>query len=295
MHNRYLETALWVGLAFCVLRAAAVHAQTPPPATPAPPAQPSTAPAAQPSSQPAEPPQAGGTAPPAVPAEPPATLPVPPPPVTPAPAEEPPPPPPPQYGRLGGMPEQPIQEGEWNPWDHPEVGTRHVHEGFFLRLHIGPGGSWISRPDESYSGISLGMGLAIGGSVVEGLALHVDLQSTWLLSPDAEVNGRDVDFDANIGMQSLGLGVTYYFMPVDLFLSGSLGIGRLAFETDSGQTKETSVGFTLNTLVGKEWWVGSDWGIGVAGQFLFMRVEDYTDDESMNAFAFNLLFTATYN
>jgi hypothetical protein len=215
--------------------------------------------------------------------------------VTPAPPGEPPPSPPPQYGRLGGQPESEVQEGDWNPWDHPESGGRYSHEGFFLRLQIGPGGSTISREDEKYSGIGLGMGLAIGGSVVPDLALHVDLQTTWMLSPSATINGDDVDFDANIGLQSLGLGVTYYFMPLDFFLSGSLGIGRLAFETDSGQTKETSVGLALDAMAGKEWWVGADWGIGVAAQFLFMRVKDYTDDAGMNAFAVNILFTATYN
>jgi hypothetical protein len=48
-------------------------------------------------------------------------------------------------------------------------------------------------------------------------------------------------------------------------------------------------------LVGKEWWVGSDWGIGVAAQLLYMHVQDYTDDAGIDALAVNALFTATYN
>ena len=95
--------------------------------------------------------------------------------------------------------------------------------------------------------------------------------------------------------QRLGLGVTYYIMPVDLFVSGSVGIGWLAFEDDAGQSKDTSAGIALDALIGKEWWVGSDWGIGVAAQLLYMHVKDYTDDAGMDAFAVNVLFTATYN
>jgi len=167
------------------------------------------------------------------------------------------------------------------------MGGSYAHEGFFLRLQLGPGGSSVSRPRESWSGMGLGMGLAIGGSPVPNLALHLDLQTTWMFSPSRAVNG--------IGMQSLGLGVTGYIMPFDLFLSGSVGIGWLAFEDDAGQSKDTSAGIALDALIGKEWWVGYDWGIGLAGQLLYMHVKDYTDDAGMDAFAFNLLFTATYN
>ena len=193
----------------------------------------------------------------------------------------------PQYGRLGGAPEPEAQEGEWNPWDHPDTTGSYVHEGFFLRLQLGPGGSSVAREDEDWSGVTLGMGLAIGGSPIEDLALHLDFQTTWLFNPKGEVNG--------IGMQALGLGATYYFMPLGFFVSGSAGIGWLAFENAEGQSKDTSAGFAFDALIGKEWWVGADWGVGAAVQLLYMHVQDYTDDEGLNAFAVNALFTATYD
>jgi hypothetical protein len=281
MHNRSLWAACVLACSAAVFASAAAAQPTSPPPTaaePSPvPAEPGTLP---PPGQPTAPPAASPTAP----AEP--APPIPPPPTTP-------PPPPPdiesdaQYGRLGGRAESEVQEGEWNPWDHPEAGDSYAHEGFFLRLQLGPGGSSVTREGDSWSGMGLGMGLAIGGSPVQNLALHLDLQTTWMFSPDREVNG--------IGMQLLGLGVTWYIMPVDLFLSGNVGIGWLAFENDAGQSKDTSAGPALDAVVGKEWWVGSDWGVGVAAQFLYMRVNDYTDDEPMDAFAINVLFTATYN
>jgi hypothetical protein len=245
-------------------------------------------PAATPTEPPPQVPPPAGVEPPppaaASPTAPAETVPPTPPPTSPPP---PPPEPGPQYGRLGGTPEQPVPEGDWNPWDHPEAYGNYEHEGFFLRLQLGPGGSSVWREGESWSGAGLGMGLAIGGSPVPNLALHLDLQTTWMFSPSRAVNG--------IGMQSLGLGVTYYIMPVDLFVSGSVGIGWLAFEDDAGQSKDTSAGIALDALVGKEWWVGSDWGIGVAAQLLYMHVKDYTDDAGMDGLAINALFTATYN
>ncbi len=283
MHKRSSRSALFaVGfLASSAWCASVALAQSAPPLAPGEPPSTTSAPGVTPP-------------PPAAPGEqitPPAAAPMAP--AEPAPVAPPPPPPQyaddpqgPEYGRLGGARESEVQEGEWNPWDHPESGD-YSHEGFFLRLQLGPGGSSVSREGESWSGMGLGMGLAIGGSPVPNFALHLDLQTTWMFSPDSDVNG--------IGMQLLGLGVTWYIMPVDIFLSGNFGIGWLAFENDAGQSKDTSAGPAFDATIGKEWWVGSDWGIGVAGQFLFMRVKDYTDEEPLTAFAVNVLFTATYN
>jgi hypothetical protein len=218
--------------------------------------------------------------PPAVtpPGEPPATLPSPP-------ASKPEPEPP--YGQLGGQPESEVPEGDWNPWAHGDTTGSYVHEGFFLRLQLGPGGSSVTREGEDWAGIGLGMGLAIGGSPVEDFALHLDFQTSWLFSPERDIS--------SIGMQVLALGVTWYIMPIDIFLSGSAGVGWVAFENDQGQSKDTSAGFAFDALIGKEWWVGADWGIGVAVQVLYAHVQDYTDDKGIDAVAVNALFTATYN
>jgi hypothetical protein len=195
---------------------------------------------------------------------------------------------------LGGQPEPEIENGTWDPWAHPATG-RFEHEGFFLRLDLGPSYSTLSRPDYRWTGLGLGLGLAIGGSLVENFALHADFQTTLLPSPAQHAYGHKTDFNADIVFESMGIGATWHIMPANIFISGSAGIGVLVFEADDGQSKDTSAGLTLNGLIGKEWWVGADWGIGFAGQVLFMNVKDYVDEQHINAFAFNLLFTATYN
>jgi hypothetical protein len=47
-------------------------------------------------------------------------------------------------------------------------------------------------------------------------------------------------------------------------------------------------------MVGKEWWVGADWGIGLAGQFVYVAVEDDVLGD-VSGLALSLLFSATYN
>jgi hypothetical protein len=206
----------------------------------------------------------------------------------------PPPPPPPQYGRLGGEPEPPIEPGTWDPWRHPMRG-RFSHEGFFMRLNLGVGYAGVSRPDYKWSGVGLGMGLSIGGSLVKNLALHADFRSTLLPRPTQRTLGHNSDFDADIVFESMGVGLTYYFMPMNIYVSGSVGIGLMVFEDDGGQSKDTDAGLALSGQVGKEWWISSDWGVGVAGQVQYMRVKDYIDDHHLEGLALNVLFSATYN
>ena len=268
------------------------HAQTAPAAVPVAPAPAAAAPSAPP------PAAAAPAAPEAAPAEaaaapePAAAAPTAPPP--PPPGESvPPPPPPPMYQPLGGAPEPSVEEGSWNPWDHPAPG-RYSHDGFFLRLTLGFGAGSVGNSDVRWSGPSMGMGMAIGGSIVENLALHADFQNTLILSPTQDIDGVESTFEGDLQLSSLGIGATYYFMPIDLFLSAALGLGMTSFENNAGQQYDTGAGLTLNVLVGKEWWVGSEWGIGVAAQLLAMSVKDRIDGR-LTSGALNLLFTATYN
>jgi hypothetical protein len=161
---------------------------------------------------------------------------------------------------------------------------------------LGPGFASISRPDYKWTGLGLGLGLSVGGSLMENLALHADFHTTLVANPQQRAFGRKSDLDADLVMESMGLGLTYHFMPVNIFVSGSAGIGVLVFEQDAdGASKDTSAGLTLSAMLGKEWWVGHDWGIGVAGQIFYLRVKDYVDDKRIDALAFNVLFSATYN
>jgi hypothetical protein len=176
------------------------------------------------------------------------------------------------------------------------VPGRFEHDGFFLRLTIGPSIANVTRPDYRWSGLGLDMGVSLGGSIIENLALHADFNTTLLPNPTERTMGRKHEFNADIVFESMGIGATYYIMPVNIFVTASGGIGVLAFEDDYGDSKDTAAGLALGGMIGKEWWVGTDWGLGLAGQVRYIRVRDYlADRERLNGIAFSLLFSATYN
>ncbi|MGD8861605.1 MAG: hypothetical protein PVI30_16470 [Myxococcales bacterium] len=220
------------------------------------------------------------------------------------------PPPPPSYGTLGGEPEPEIEEGDWDPWEH--VPSRQKHEGFYLRLSIGLGwgrmsseGHLLPDVDElDLTGGGLGMSIGIGGALTDNLILHGDIYQATIFTPNVEVDGVDygdadeLAEDFGIGDEAriagLGVGLAYYFMPVNIYVSGSVGFGQAIFEDFRGDVDGSNLGLGLDVLVGKEWWVGNDWGLGVAGQFVYLSTDDDVLGD-IDATAFNVLFSATYN
>jgi len=207
-----------------------------------------------------------------------------------------------------GTPEPEIKKGEWDPWEHVQ---QRRHDGFFLRIAIGMGGAAFGGVDHaedgsdvSVAGLGLATDIAIGGAIVENLILHADIYQLTIFNPTVYADDEDVGDADEVGdsygvgqdvrVTGLGIGVTYYFMPVNLYLSGSIGLGQAVFEGDQGDTEPSKLGFGFNALVGKEWWVGAEWGIGLAGQFLMVSGEDEVLGH-VNAFAASALFSATYN
>jgi hypothetical protein len=171
---------------------------------------------------------------------------------------------------------------------HPAQGGEAVdegyrrHDGFFLRLRIGIGAGGTryeervndSEADIRTRGLAGSFELAIGGSLIENLALHGNLllfgMSVNKKVDDVEDNSYD---RLSTGMLLLGGGVTYYFMPTNLYLSAVTGVGALSesrYLDDDDETAFTEiesgagVGFSLS--LGKEWWVGrmGEWGLGAA-------------------------------
>jgi hypothetical protein len=204
---------------------------------------------------------------------------------------------PPRYGRFAGEGEPPPveQPGEWYPWLAP-VRERFTHDGFFLRLALGPGYTQVWRSNVRWTGLGVGMNLSVGGAVVRNFVFHADLRGVWLGNPIQHTAGHNSDFAVDIVLESIGAGATYYFMPYNVYATASVGVGVMAFEDDAGgASKDSKAGLTLCGALGKEWWVGADWGVGIAGQVVYMRARDYVDERRLHGLAVNVLFSATYN
>ena len=178
----------------------------------------------------------------------------------------------------------------------------HEHDGFMLRLAIGGGygqssttvlnESWaISGPGSLFS-------LALGGRVTDSLIIHGEMYGATLFSPKFKIGGQTFEAigDTSLTMAGLGPGVTYYFMPINLYASATIAASFLSLQ-HGGASGSAKPGFGTNIMVGKEWWVSDNWGIGLAGQFLFQKNSDTGPgaDISWTSLGGGLAFSATYN
>ena len=89
-------------------------------------------------------------------------------------------------------------------------------------------------------------------------------------------------------------------MPVNIFISGSLYYPLTAIEYPgrSGAKNNTEGGFGAGVSAGKEWWVGKNWGLGVALNLYYSRQNTLTrgvDITPLDVFSINIAFSATYN
>ena len=224
----------------------------------------------------------------------------PPPAVAPAPA-----PPPPGYGPPPTTPVYPPPPPGYQP-GYPPPGyipapPPETHAGLYLRLHLGGGFTSVSASDGvggkiTISGGSLSLGVAVGGAVAPNLALFGTVFASVATQPNVTETGYgSATANGNISLGGFGAGIVYYFEPVNFYLSGAIAAVNLQGQDASGNTTgQTNIGPGFQAMIGKEWWVSTHWGIGVAGEFIAATMKDKnTSNITWNAGAFSLLFSAT--
>jgi hypothetical protein len=155
----------------------------------------------------------------------------------------------------------------------------HEHDGFMLRLALGFGGAsskWSpkdsSLSDTKISGGGASFSIDLGSSVAENLVLHARIADLVVVSPKFSVDGMTGDTvdDLNYGAVLIAPALTYYFMPINLYLTAAIGFSTITMQSDKASIdKNSKIGFGLNFDVGKEWWVSDNWALGVAGRFWY--------------------------
>ncbi len=197
---------------------------------------------------------------------------------------------------------------------------RYRHTGFFLRFTVGLGWSNAEAPYEiENSGFSSFGGFDIGGAVTENLILHARISG--LMNNAYKEVTIDLDPDPietkaeTISYGLFGGGLTYYFMPANIYMTFILGLagvgysvdedgveltedGEEDYDLDRDELEQAELGIGFNLDLGKEWWVGSEWGLGIAGRFSYSSVspdDDAESDDWLKCIGLGVLFTATYN
>lgn len=150
-----------------------------------------------------------------------------------------------------------------------------THDGFFLRMATGPAAFGASIDVDGGRNLELGgsgtqFELSIGGALSENVILHADLLTVGSTNLGGDEGGIKGDFDnKGLGLGGLGLGVTWFINPHNIYVSGSIYTARLELARDvdnrdiESEARTHAAGMGRLT-VGKEWWVSANWGLGIA-------------------------------
>jgi hypothetical protein len=157
------------------------------------------------------------------------------------------------------------------------------HHGFFLRMDLGVGYQDSTANSATIDGAAGRFAISIGGGVAENLALFGTL-----------LGGGTTAEDPKATLAMLGFGATYYLMPMNVFLSGSVGFGSLRLK-QNGSEHDTELGFASRVGVGKEWFVSESWGLGLAGYLDFAAAKDKgTNPPTWRTISPLVAFSATF-
>jgi len=172
----------------------------------------------------------------------------------------------------------------------PVESTAHRHLGFFFRADIGVGyvhssSTWSDGPQPPVSAASVPIGLAVGGAIFEDWIFAGEL---WGAAAPQTTNG----VRQGLLVYGYAVAVVHYFMPANVYVSLAPGISRLTFViADVGLNSDWGPGLKL--AIGKEWWVGDHWGLGVAAECLLSFNRD--GGAPRTTVAPGLTFSATFN
>ncbi|MEM7447297.1 MAG: hypothetical protein AAF355_03555 [Myxococcota bacterium] len=185
-----------------------------------------------------------------------------------------------------------VQSGPDPQTVRPASGV-HEHDGVMLRIMLGGGYATgdFSTPDLNMRGGVAFTDIAIGGSVAPNLTLHGNLLAVTAPGPRADGSALPLGSDEEVYVSAggLGIGVTYWMMPKNIFVSGSLGLASARVEATSF-TYDTDIGLALLASSGKEWWVSDSWALGLAVSYTYLGIPS-ADGYSFHSFGLGLSVT----
>jgi hypothetical protein len=178
----------------------------------------------------------------------------------------------------------------------------HTHDGFFLRVHVGIAATGFSSTQSgvktNYTGGGSSTGIAMGGVIARDLILYGAAFGTNTSNPDKQVGGVSMAGDlGTIGVGAIGPGLAYYFEHINLYLAATFGLAAFTANDNGGLKADSSrSGAAFDLMLGKEWWVSRNWGMGIAGELFTASMKDKNvPGLTWSAGAASVLFSATYN
>ncbi|MFC1670161.1 hypothetical protein ACFL20_07180 [Spirochaetota bacterium] len=185
----------------------------------------------------------------------------------------------------------------------PSFAQAETHDGFFLRFQTGIGYGHMTEKDVMGSdleiyGASYDFYFQLGGALVNNFILHLNLGGSVLMEPEVKWGSETATAtDAELTVYNYGAGISYYIMPGNMYISinGSAMRSKAEGEYGSGYT---DWGFGITGVIGKEWWVSENWGLGIAFIAYYGRTKAEEPDMrkyDIDMLNFSIAFSATFN
>lgn len=149
--------------------------------------------------------------------------------------------------------------------------SAHRHVGFYMRFDLGFGytDSRTSESGTSFSfdavrGPGAAIALAIGGAVKENFIVAGEFWSSWVTWPTLTSNGAPIP-SGSLSTSQYGFGpnLTWFVMPANVYLSFTPSLTWMTIG-DAYNSYQTSTGLGARVALGKVWWTGPHWTLGVS-------------------------------
>ena len=187
-----------------------------------------------------------------------------------------------------------------------DYAPEHRHEGFYLHVELGLGGTETraaatsTNEEMSLSGGAGAFDIALGWSLGDHLVLGGEIWDMVVPQPDVKVGSSSATSDSDSQLSLVGWGPTirYYIAPehLNMFLAATPSLTQVSTRLN-GNEGSTKTGLGIRLSVGKEWWLGhSQWGMGVAGHLVLSTNKDNGDNApTWNTTGAGIDFSATWN
>jgi hypothetical protein len=132
--------------------------------------------------------------------------------------------------------------------------------------------------------------------------LHGRLGLGTISEPSMTIDGADYEAPrgTTVTFSLIALGLTYSLMPLNLFLTGAVGIAGIGVRDDDDDTDddrdEVAAGPTVEFDIGKEWWIGPQLGLGLALRLSYLAADYHGTvyDAARSYFGVSLLCSLAY-
>ena len=178
-----------------------------------------------------------------------------------------------------------------------------THDGFYLQAAGGLGylssSAEVAGTTVSYHGLSFPSHLLLGGTPGGGFVIGGGFLGDWVPAPSATIEGGGVSgtvelTDVTLTLIGLGPFIDFYPDPAKgLHFQALVGWGGLeaSYQGNAGGSDPT--GLVLSIGGGHEWWVSTQWSIGVMGRLVYAPLS--LNDISYTTIAPALMATFTYH